>query len=456
MGMTRRNFLQNMSTVGVGAALAGYGERVWAAGEDAKQPENTKGTDMSIPKAEPRVERFEKMAYGMFIHWGLYSQLGRGEWAQHMERIPVDKYRKLKETFTAEEFDGRAIAQVARRAGMKYITLTSRHHEGFSLYDTRGLSDYDVMHAPAKRDLIADFVEGCRAEGIVPFFYHTTLDWQHPDYKNNFDAYVEYLRKSVEILCTHYGKIGGLWFDGNWDKPKADWKEDELYGMIRKLQPEAIIVNNTGLHERGKIGNPEIDSVTFEQGRPTPMDRRGMSKYVAAEMCQTMNKHWGIGNKDFYYMSPKDIIDNLCACRKVGANYLLNVGPTATGKIPEYEAATLGRAGDWIRMHGEVVYEGKPSEIKAKGKDFALEAGGKTYLFIHDLSISGDKNVTLEVGGAGPRTFTGIKNKITKATWMDNYEKLKVEQDSDSGTLTVHATGFPYGTNTVVRVVKLT
>ena len=338
---------------------------------------------------------------------------------------------------------------------MKYITLTSRHHEGFSLYDTRGLSDWDVMHSPAGRDLIADFVEGCRAEGIVPFLYHTTLDWHHPEFNKDFNAYLEYLKKSVEILCRNYGELGGLWFDGNWSKKDADWKEDELYGVIRKYQPEAMIVNNTGLHQRGQIGNPEIDSVTFEQGRPTPMDRTGMPKYVAAEMCQTMNKHWGIGKNDFNYMSPKEIIENLCACRKVGANYLLNVGPTAEGKIPDYEAAALGRVGDWVRMHAEPIYNGKPSPVKGKGDDFALDVDGKTYLFIHDLSISGDENVTVGASGTGPRIFSGMKGKVSSARWMDNGEELKFKQDEGGGELTVEATGYPYGTNTVVRVVEL-
>ena len=184
------------------------------------------------------------------------------------------------------------------------------------------------------------------------------------------------------------------------------------------------------------------------------MDRRGMTKYVAAEMCQTMNRHWGIGTNDFAYLSPKEIIENLCACRKVGANYLLNVGPTATGKIPEYETAALARAGDWVRMHAEAVYEGKPYAVECKGLDFALAAGDSIYLFIHDLDLRHQHGPKPEVGGAGPRTFAGIGRKVAKAHWMDNKQPLKVEQDGNQ--LKLHCTGFPYGTNTVVRVAKLT
>ena len=439
MDLSRRDALKLAAALGVSAAtLPG------AAAQDSAAAD----TD-AVPTPEPRIAAFEKLAFGMFMHWGLYSQLGRGEWVMHMEKIPREEYRKLRDTFTAKDFDGRAIARVAKAAGMKYVTLTSRHHEGFSLYDTRGLSDWDAMHAPAGRDLVADFVEGCRAEGIVPMLYHTTLDWYQPSFENDFDAYLDYLHESVRILCTHYGPIGGLWFDGNWSKKDADWKEDRLYGIIRETQPEAMIINNTGLHKRGAVGHPEIDSTTFEQGRPEPMDRRGMPKYIAAEMCQTMNRHWGIGAKDFSYMAPGDVIENLCACRKVGANYLLNVGPTAEGAIPPYEAGCLTRAGDWVRMHDDAIYNGKPCGITGEGDDFGLEAKGTTYLFVHNLGVKGDANVTVGPAGAGPRKFEGLPGTATTAHWIDNNEALEIKD----GTL--NATGFPYGTNTVVRVAKI-
>ncbi|MCC6143662.1 MAG: alpha-L-fucosidase [Candidatus Hydrogenedentes bacterium] len=406
-----------------------------------------------IPEPSPHVARFERLGYGMFMHWGLYSQLGRGEWVMYLEHIPREEYSKLKDSFTAADFDGRAIAATARKAGMKYITLTSRHHEGFSLYDTRGLSDYDAVHAPAGRDLVADFVEGCRAEGIVPMLYHTTLDWYQESFEKDFDTYLDYLHASVEVLCRNYGPLGGLWFDGNWSKADADWKEDRLYGIIRQHQPEAMIINNTGIHKRGELGHPEIDSTTFEQGRPEPMDREGMPKYLAAEMCQTMNMHWGIGKNDFNYIAPPQVIENLCACRKVGANYLLNVGPTAEGRIPEYEKACLERTGDWVSLYAEPIYDGKPCGIQGEGDDFGLVANGKYYLFIHNLAARGDKNVTLAVGGTGPRSFQGVPEGISTATWTDNGEELRVRRED--GKFVIKTTGFPYGTNTVVRVARL-
>jgi len=411
---------------------------------------------MAIPVPEKRIARFENLGFGMFIHWGLYSQMEKGEWIMNMEQIPKEEYMKLKDTFTACDFDARKIARLAKRAGMKYITLTTRHHEGFSLYDTCGLNDYDAPHSPAGRDLIREFVDACNEEGILPMFYHTTLDWYDERFNSDFKAYLQYLRDSVEILCSNYGPIGGLWFDGNWSKPDEDWEEDKLYAVIRKHQPDAMIINNTGLSHRGEAGNIEIDSVTFEQGRPTPMNREGMRKYLAAEMCQTINAHWGVGNKDFNYQSLPSLIENLCACRKVGANYLLNIGPTAQGGVLKLQEALLEAVGDWIEFCGSSIYEGKPCGIIGQGgKNFALKKDGKLYFFIHDLSISGDANVTVGgIGGRGPRAFTGVTEPIKSLRWIDNGEELAFAQNTDAGLLTINCTGYPYGRNLVVRVAE--
>ena len=157
---------------------------------------------MAIPIPEKRIADFENMGFGMFIHYGLYSQMGCGEWVMNIANIPVEEYKKLFDTFTAKDFDARKIAKTAKAAGMRYITLTTRHHDGFSLYDTKGLSDYDAPHSPAHRDLVREFVEACREEGLMPMFYHTTLDWYQSSFKNDFPAYLDYLNKSVEVLCT--------------------------------------------------------------------------------------------------------------------------------------------------------------------------------------------------------------------------------------------------------------
>ena len=403
-------------------------------------------------KPSKRVEQFEKMGFGMFVHWGLYSQLGMGEWTYYLHKRDMNEYKKLKDTFTAKDFNAEELVLTAKKAGCKYITLTTRHHEGFSLYDTCGLTDFDAVHAPCGRDLIREFVDACRKYDIVPFFYHTTLDWYNEDYKKDFDTYLEYLRKSVEILCKNYGKIGGFWFDGNWNKPNADWKLDELYGTIRKYQPEAMIINNTGLSARGEVCHPEIDSVTFEQGRPTPMNREGMKKYLSAEMCYTLNDHWGVGYGDFNYKSPKELIECLCDCRKVGANLLLNIGPGPQGNIIPMQKELLSIIGDWMNIFGEAIYEGKPYDSHSIGKNFILKGDGCLYMFCYDLGIAGMENVTVGNRYAGIYSFSGIKDKIKSVEWLDNKEKLDFTQSGDN--LMVNFTGTPYGTSYCVRVAK--
>ncbi|MBR6651526.1 MAG: alpha-L-fucosidase [Clostridia bacterium] len=409
---------------------------------------------MAIPIPESRIARFENMGFGMFIHYGIYSQLGCGEWVMDIAQIPKEEYVKLADTFTAKDFDAKAIARTAKAAGMNYITLTTKHHDGFCLYDTKGLCDYDAPHSACGRDLIREFVDACNEEGIMPMFYHATLEWYHEEFETDFPKYLQYLRDSVEILCTQYGKIGGLWFDGNWSKPAGtDWEEDKLYEVIRRHQPDAIIVNNTGLDARGAVGNPEIDSVTFEQGRPSPMDREGMPKYLAAEMCHTMNDHWGFGKCDLNYKSLPDMIETLCACRKVGANYLLNVGPEGDGKIPDMQKTMIEAMGTWIKECGNIIYEGKPSKIEGEYKNFALEANGKAYLFIHGLNVLGSAHVIVAGGGLGYKYFKKVNRKVKSAKWTDNGENLEFVQNGEH--LWVNATGFPYGCNFVVRVMEI-
>ena len=413
---------------------------------------------MAIPDPEPRTADFERNAYGLFLHWGLYSKLGRGEWILHNdEELDATEYESLTEEFIAEEFDGQAIARLARNAGMRYAVLTARHHDGFSLYDTQGLTEYDAPHAAADRDLVRDFVEGCNAEGIEPFLYHTTLDWHRNTLEcstDEFDEYIDFLHDSLELLLTEYD-IAGLWFDGDWSRDDVDWRLDERYELIREHRPELIVINNTGIGNEGEVSHPEVDSVTFEQSEPDPIDREGMEKYVAGEMCQTMNQHWGIGANDYNYKSPADVIETLATCRARGANYLLNVGPTGEGAIPEYEAATLRRAGDWVDTHSDVIYDGLPVDCECPGRDAVLETENGLYYLVFDLSISGDENVTVSSGGAGPRTIAGLNREVSKARWLDNGEVLEVVQNPDRSITTVDCTGYPYGTDTVVRVAKL-
>lgn len=407
-----------------------------------------------------RIKKYEDLGIGLFIHWGLYSQLKVGEWTEYIHHRDKREYEQLINKFNAEEFDANYLVSNAKKMGAKYIVLTTKHHEGFFLYDTKGLSKFDAIHSPAKRDIIKEFINACNKQKIKPFLYMATYDWHSDLYQNNFEGYLNYLLESVRILCTNYGPIGGFWFDGDWNKKDANWKLDRLYGMIRKYQPNAIIVNNTGLKNRGKISNPEIDVVTYERKTPDQVNHGFGGKYVAGEASITMNQHWGFAKNDVNFKSTKEIVENIVHARGIGANILLNIGLTGTGKIPIMNQAIMEQVGKWVNMANESLYETRPKqELRASGnaKDVVLQNKSKNsiYLFIHDLKIVGNENVVLGGEGINLRSFSGIFKEIKKITWLDNGESVPFMQDKNKGILTIDAGGYTYGTDWCVRVAKI-
>ncbi len=403
---------------------------------------------------EQRILDFEKLGLGMFVHFGLYSVLGKGEWAKHCLQIPDAEYEALAKRFNPEQDWAQKLAEMARMAGCKYITLTTRHHDGFSLFDTCGLNDYDAPHV-CGRDLVREFVDACRKEGLIPFFYHTLLDWREETYENDFPAYLAYLRKSVEILCTNYGKIGGLWFDGMWNKWDADWEEDALYSCIRKHQPEAMIINNTGLDELGKLGHIELDSVTFERGRPGRINMEGAPKYIASEMCQVLADHWGYADEDLDYKAPSDIIRDLAVCRRYGSNFLLNVGPMGNGLVRPLDREIYLLLGRWVQMHQEALYDVRPSGIEVTNKtdDFILQKGNTYYLFCDNLPMRGNANVQRDVENDPYLDQFKLDKKIASISWLDNGEEVVFRQNGED--VTVETVPFRYGRQLVVRIAKI-
>ncbi len=380
------------------------------------------------------IKDFENLGFGMFVHFGLYSVLGKGEWAKKLLAISDEEYYKLAEDFHPEPDWADRLVTTAKRAGCKYITLTTRHHDGYSLYDTCGLNELDAPHT-CGRDLVREFVDACRRQDIIPFFYHTLLDWHEESYRTDFKEYLKYLRKSVELLCTNYGKIGGLWFDGMWDRLEDDWEEDALYGCIRKHQPDAMIINNTGLSALGALGD-------------------GAPKYVASEMCQVFADHWGYAKEDLNYKSPADMIRDLVLCRRYGSNLLMNVGPKGDGTLREMDAAIYHLMGEWVSLNGEAVYEPHPCgiEVENKKEDFVLKKDGTYYLFCDHLPMEIDPNVGREEE-ADYRDVFRLDQKIRKITWLDNGENVEFEQKD--GRVTVKTVPYTYGRQLVVRVAKI-
>ncbi len=401
------------------------------------------------------IKRFERLGFGMFVHLGLYSEYAKGEWALHSTDVSVEEYEALFDVFNPDPAWATDLVATAKAAGCKYITLTTRHHDGFSLYDTCGLNTYDAPHGAAGRDLVREFVDACREVGIIPFFYHTLLDWHEPIYKTDFPAYLQYLRRSVELLCTNYGPIGGIWFDGMWDRPNDDWEEDALYSMIRSHQPEAMIINNTGLGARGALGHIELDSVTFERGRPGQINLADSPKYVASEMCQIFADHWGYAARDFHFKSLEEIICDFCICRRYGSNFLLNVGPMGNGLLRPLDKAMLLTLGEWAKLHREALYLPRPAgiEIEGKEKDFLLRGEDCYYLFVHNIPMSGDVNVTEGVESTDYTDKFRLSERIKSVKWIDSDKTLDFVQDGDR--VTVRYDSQKYGENLVVKVAKI-
>ena len=389
------------------------------------------------------IANFEKLGMGLFVHFGLYSIVGKGEWYKAAHAVDMKEYMPLINKFKIKKTWAKELVSTAKKAGAKYITITTRHHDGFSLFDTCGLNDFDVMHSPTGRDLMREFVDECNAAGIVPFFYHTLLDWYHPDYNTNFPKYLEYLRKSIEILCTNYGKIGGFWFDGMGNKPNEDWEEDALYGVIRKYQPEAMIINNTGLSAHGKTGHKEIDSVTFERGKPTFVDCS--EKYVAGEMCQVLNDHWGYAKEDLNYKSLGSLVEDLVNCRRYNCNFLLNTGLMGNGSVRPLDKAILEEIGNWIKANKKVIYNWQSCDVEAENA-FCVTDGKYYYAVCKDVVMASDPNVAL--AGVVKTVKILSDKKVKNAVWLDSGERFKVKKNE------FVAKPFVYGVSRYVRVAR--
>ncbi|MDO5329321.1 MAG: alpha-L-fucosidase [Coriobacteriia bacterium] len=390
------------------------------------------------------IKDFEQLGYGVFVHFGLYSIIGQGEW--YLDKNPnanKEEYEKLPAQFNVDPDWAKDIVSSAKNSGAKYITITTRHHEGFSLYDTCGLNTYDAPHSKCHRDLIKEFVSECNAQGIKPFFYHTLLDWHEPTYTQDFDKYLDYLYNSVELLCTNYGEIGGFWFDGWWDKKDADWKFDRLYNMVKKHQPNAMIINNTGLDNLGKVSHPLIDSVTFERGNPSFVDNSDRPR--AGEMCESITDHWGYAKDDISFKPVSSLIDTLMICRKFNSNFLLNVGPQANGKFGDYEKQTLDYLGKWIKTNKDFIYKARKTDIDADNADILYDES-HYYAVISDVPM--ETNVKKDDPNALKTINIKTDKKVVNAIYLDNNKAPEVSDNK------FKLNPFPYGTSLHTRIVQ--
>ncbi len=325
-------------------------------------------------KAE-RMKWFTDAKFGLFIHWGLYAipagkwgnQDGHGEWIRETAQIPVGEHEKFRDQFNPKQFDPRKIVKMAKDAGMKYVVITTKHHDGFCLFDSAA-TDWDVMNSPYAKDIMRQMAEACKAEGLKMCWYHSIMDWHHPDYLPrrtwevgqrpadgaDFSRFVDYLHRQVTELLTNYGPIGIMWFDGEWE---STWNHEEgqkLYDLCRRLQPSVIVNNRCDVGREGLsgFGTRAGDYGTPEQEIPAT----GLPGQVW-ETCMTMNDHWGFNAVDKNFKSAPQIVEMLCDIASKGGNYLLNVGPDADGVVPKESVDALARVGAWMKVNGEAIYE---------------------------------------------------------------------------------------------------
>jgi len=414
---------------------------------------------------DKRMKWWRQARFGMFIHWGLYAIpagqwkdkeiRGIGEWIMNNAQIPVAEYEQFAKQFNPVKFDADQWVRIAKNAGMKYIVITSKHHDGFCLWDSK-VTDYDIMDAaPFKRDILKELSVACKKHGIRLCFYHSIMDWHHPDAQGphyptyntgrkknpNFSRYVEnYMKPQIKELITNYGPLGVLWFDGEWIPEWTEPQGRDLYSFVRGLQGDIIVNNRVGKGRKGMQGLTKEGYFAGDFGTPEqeipPMGLSG----VDWETCMTMNDTWGFKSYDENWKSTEDLLRKLVDIVSKGGNFLLNVGPTAEGLIPEPSVERLRAMGEWLKVNGESIYATTANPIGELAWGRCTAKPGKLYLHVFDWPVDGK----LEVAG--------VKDKIKKAYLLaDRKTKLSVTQNEDTTIVSV-----PYkNLNTIDTVVVL-
>jgi alpha-L-fucosidase len=379
---------------------------------------------------DARMRWWRDARFGMFIHWGLYAipagewkgqeVKGIGEWIMNHGHIPRADYQQLVPQFNPVKFDAKEFVRIAKDAGMKYIVITSKHHDGFALWDSK-VSDYDIMATPFKRDILKELADACREQGIRLCFYHSIMDWHHndaqganePNYDNrkgtpnpNWARYREqYLKPQLKELLTNYGDIGVLWFDGEWVR---DWTEDQgkdLYNFVKQLQPNIIINNRVGKGRKGMQGMSRDPNAAGDFGTPEQeVPATGFPRGVDWESCMTMNNTWGFKKNDNDWKSEQKLIRTLIETASKGGNFLLNVGPTAAGEIPPPSVERLAAMGKWMKTNSDAIYGTTASPFATDmpwGR--ATQKPGKLYL--HVMTWPADGKLVVPVTNKAAKAY---------------------------------------------------
>lgn len=389
--------------------------------------------------------------FGMFVHWGVYSQLGQGEWVMENRSIPVDTYEWLASAFNPVKFDAHAWVSLAKAAGVRYITITSRHHDGFSMFATKATRYNIVDWTPFARDPMRALADECRQAGIKLFFYYSQLDWHNTDYwprgrtghstgrpeSGDWNRYIDFMNRQLTELLTNYGPIGGIWFDGMWDKPDADWQLDRTYALIHRLQPAALIVPNH--HQAPRPGE---DVQTFEQDLPGANTAGFNTREIGSlplETSLTMNQSWGFNITDHRFKSTRDLIGYLVRAAGNDANLLLNIGPRPDGTIQPEAVERLRAIGEWLHVYGASVYGTRGGPIRPRSWGATTRRGDS--IFVHVLDWPDDVLALPDVG-----------TQVTGAAMLRDGSRIKFSQSTRGLTLEL-PTAMP---DEIDRVVVLT
>ncbi|MCG3127100.1 MAG: hypothetical protein CHACPFDD_01958 [Phycisphaerae bacterium] len=431
---------------GLALGLLGCGERRDGAGWG--DVGNRRGEPAARRGADARMNWWREARFGMFIHWGLYAipagewkgRTDHAEWIRHTAQIPIDEYDKLVGQFNPVKFNADEWVRMARDAGMRYIVITSKHHDGFALFDSKQ-TDFDVMSTPFKRDILKELADACRKHGVRLCFYHSIMDWHHPDYLPrrpweaatrsadgaDLDRYVAYMKGQLRELLTNYGRIGVLWFDGEWENTWTHARGADLYNYVRGLQPDIIVNNRVDVGRSGMAGMTKDGSFAGDFGTPEQEIPATGFPGVDWESCMTMNANWGYNKGDRNWKSTTDIVRMLADVTSKGGNLLLNVGPRADGTFPPESVERLAQVGRWMSANGESIYGTHASPFKS------LPWGRCTQRVLQDLRTLLYLHV-FDWPADGRLVVTGIYNKANRAYLLSDKQRtpLPVSHTDDA------------------------
>lgn len=397
-------------------------------------------------------EEFRDNKFGIFLHWGIYSMMADGEWVMNNRDIDRKEYAKLAAGFYPSKFNAAEWVSAIKASGAKYICITSRHHDGFSMFDTK-YSDYNIVKAtPFKRDILKELADECHKQGIKLHIYYSHLDWQRDDYplgrtghgtgrtgKGDWQSYSRFMNNQLTELLTNYGPVGAIWFDGWWDHNEDkgfDWQLPAQYALIHKLQPACMIGNNH--HQTPFAGE---DFQMFERDLPgenkAGMSGQGVSG-LPLETCETMNGMWGYRIVDQNYKSTKTLIQYLVKAAGNNANLLMNIGPEPSGELPATSIERLKEMGEWMKTYGETIYGTRGGMVTPRNWGVTTQKGNKLYVHILDLQ---DHGLFLPI----------TAQKVKKAICFKDKQAIKFKQDKDGVLLSL-----PEAPKDIDYIVELT